>query len=116
MAGVGLYVWERMHESLKIETASVAAPQLPKKCNVPFYVTATIVTNGKGGSITYQWILSPGPSPGQGTVTVASGQVNKQVKLRWQIKGKGTTPASAELEVLQPDVAKSTVSFVYSCA
>jgi hypothetical protein len=118
VAGAAVYLWERTHQSLKVVNVSVSAPQVPAGCNVTVTLTATIVTNGKGGTITYKWIRTPGGTqPSPSTITVAGGEDTVQVSLDWRFTGKGTTQASAELEVLSPNSAVSSVSgLTYSCA
>jgi hypothetical protein len=118
VAGVGVYWWMRTHESLKVVNVSVTAPPVPAGCDVTDTLTGTIVTNGEGGTITYKWIRDPGGAPtNASTVTVASGQDTVQVSLAWHFTGNGTTQASAELAVLTPNSAVSSISgLTYSCA
>jgi hypothetical protein len=114
---VGVYLWERTHEALKVNAVSVALANPPgTKCNVTVDVVGTIVTNGHGGAITYQWIRNSNDTMAPATVTNASGQDTVQVQLKWAFHGKGTQHAVAELHVLSPNAAVGNTEFTYSCA
>jgi hypothetical protein len=115
VAGVAIYVFERNHQSLKVTAASVAVTPPGKACNVTVDVVGTIVTNGKGGPVTYQWYQNSIPQTAT-TATDASGQDTVQVTLHWVFHGKGTQQATAELHVLSPNTAVANTQFTYSCA
>jgi hypothetical protein len=115
IAGVGWYVWQKTHATLSVTSVSVAEPVVPSKCNATVQVTGIIATNGKGGTITYQWTRDPGGPSNPVTVTAGTGQDTVQVSLAWKFSGKGTQHATAQLRVLTPNAATANTQFTYSC-
>lgn len=115
VGGIGFYVWHRnQQQPLKVSAVSVALASQPKNCAATVDVVATIVTNGKGGPVTYQWTQN-GSAQRAATVTDASGQDTVQVTLRWTFHGKGSQQDVAELQVLTPTTAVGNTQFTYSC-
>jgi eukaryotic-like serine/threonine-protein kinase len=116
IAAVGVILWLRMHEVFKVTSVAVAPAAAPgNKCNVTVDVVGTIVTNGHGGQVTYQWIRNGNLTSPVSTAVVASGQTTAPLHLSWSFKGKGTYQATAQLRVLSPEVASATTTFTYSC-
>jgi hypothetical protein len=101
--------------TLRVTGVSVLLSTPPTSCNVTVEMIGTIVTNGKGGVITYQWARNSSPMPAA-TVTNGSGQGSVHVSLKWLFHGKGIEHAVAELHVLSPDEAVGNTQFTYSCA
>jgi serine/threonine protein kinase len=118
VGGIGAYVWMRTHQSvLKVTGVSVAlASPLGNACNVTAELVGTIVTNGDGGPITYQWVQNTNPPMPTATVTNASGANTVTVTLKWTFHGKGTLHSVAELHVISPNAATGNTEFTYSCA
>jgi Protein kinase domain len=116
IAGVGIYVWERIHGTLKITSVAVALAQPQVGCNGTADVLGTIFTNGRAGSVTYQWIESTGQTSRVLTVKAASGSDSVLVQLRWAFNLTGTERAVAELRVLTPDQTSASTAFTFSCA
>jgi hypothetical protein len=120
VAGTGLYfgnlayVREQTHRTLHVASVSVAVANPPVKCNGTADVIGTIITNGSGGQVSYEWVSDGVTSPAT-TITVASGQSSATVQLRWVFHGRGTPRATAELIVLAPDSARASVQVAYSC-
>ncbi len=114
-AGVGVYLWERGHQSLNVSEVSVSLANPQVGCNATVDVIGTIVTNGKGGPITYQWIRDSFHASSPATVTDQAGQDTLHVAMKWSFHGTGTTPATAELRVLSPNSAAGSTQFTYSC-
>jgi serine/threonine-protein kinase len=115
VGGIGFYVWHRnQQQPLKVSSVSVALASQPKSCAGTADVIGTIVTNGKGGPVTYQWTQN-GTVQKAATVTDATGQDSVQVTLRWTFHGTGTQQAVAELQVLTPTSAVGNTQFTYSC-
>ena len=56
VAGVGVYLWEREHQTLKITGVTVTAANQSVGCNGTADIIGTISTNGHGGTISYQWV------------------------------------------------------------
>jgi serine/threonine protein kinase len=116
IAAVGVILWLRTHEVFKVTSVAVAPAAAPgDKCNVTVDVVGTIVTNGHGGQITYQWIRNGNITSPVATAVVGSGQTTAPLHLSWSFHGKGTYQATAELRVLSPQVASATTAFTYSC-
>jgi hypothetical protein len=111
------FVLVRPHGALTVTAVAVApaSPPRPGHCDITVNVVGTIVTNGHGGAVTYQWTRSDGTTSPVRTADIASGRLSEQVHLYWTIRGRGTIHASAKLRVLSPSVRAASTSFVYSC-
>jgi hypothetical protein len=97
-----------------VAVAPASQPR-PGHCDVTVNVVGTIVTNGRGGTVMYQWTRSDGTTSPVQTATIASGRLSEQVHLYWTIRGSGTVHARATLRVISPSVKAASTSFVYSC-
>jgi hypothetical protein len=76
----------------------------------------TITTNGKAGSITYQWVRSDKVSVPQQTVTVAAGLTTVQVHLQWTFTSiLSVTGGTATLKIVNPAFAKQASADVSLC-
>ena len=117
VAGVAAYVWHNNHQALRVTAATVTVAHPGKiACNTTVDVVGTIVTNGKGGPVTYQWTKDGQDLP-VGTVTAASGQQQVRVDLKWYLRGAGTHLAKAIFQVFTPNVITAeSASFTYVCA
>ncbi len=117
VAGIGAYVWNKTHQTLKVTAATVSVAQPGKiACNATVDVVGTIYTNGKGGPVTYQW-TKDGENLPTGTVTAASGQREVRVDLKWNLRGAGNHRAVAIFQVFTPNVISAqSASFTYECA
>jgi hypothetical protein len=98
-------------------TGAEVAPAAPvgQACDVTVDVVGTIRTNGRAGTIGYRWLRSDGESSEPLTQTVEAGQTSAQVHLFWTLSGKGRYPATATLEITQPQPLTATGGFTYSC-
>jgi hypothetical protein len=98
-------------------TGAEVAPAAPpgQGCDVTVDVVGTIHTNGESGTIHYRWLRSDGESSGPLTQTAEAGQPVVQVHLLWTLSGTGRYPASATLEISQPQPLTATGGFTYSC-
>jgi serine/threonine protein kinase len=114
VAGVGVYLWERAHQTLKITGVTVMPTSQSVGCDGTADIIGTISTNGHGGSISYQWVRGAEADPPI-VVDDASGSNTVQVTLKWAFHGKGTGRAVAELRVLDPQQDESSITFPYSC-
>jgi hypothetical protein len=116
VAGIAAYVWHKTHETLKVTSATVTVVHPGKiVCNTTVDVVGTIVTNGKGGPVTYQW-TKDGENLPTGTVTAASGQQRVRVDLKWNLRGAGTHRAVAIFQVFTPNVITAeSANFTYRC-
>jgi serine/threonine protein kinase len=114
VAGVGVYLWEREHQTLKITKVAVTAANPSVGCNGTADIIGTISTNGHGGTISYQWVEN-GVAQSALVADDASGSDKVQVPLKWAFHGKGTGQAVAELRVLNPQQQEASITFPYSC-
>jgi hypothetical protein len=115
VAGVGIYMWARTHETLQVTSATVAVANPPAGCDVTVDVIGTIYTNGRGGPISYEWIRGSEKNAPVLVADDASGARTVRVELKWAFHGKGTDQAVAELSVLRPEPAVASTTFTYSC-
>jgi eukaryotic-like serine/threonine-protein kinase len=116
IAAVGVVLWIRAHETLKVSAVAVAPAALPgNSCNVTVDVVGTVFTNTHGGQIQYQWIRNGTLTSPVQTAIIASGQTRTQVHLNWSFHGTGTYRATAELRMLSPEVTSAATTFTYSC-
>jgi serine/threonine protein kinase len=114
VAGVGIYLWEREHQILKITDVQVTAANQSVGCNGTANIVGTITTNGHGGTISYQWV-EDGVAKPQLVADDASGSNKVQVPLKWAFHGKGKGTAIAELRVLDPQQTEASIIIPYSC-
>jgi hypothetical protein len=117
LGAAGVIFWQRTHDHLEVTAVAVAPARLPgSQCDVTVNVVGTIKTNGRGGTVSYQWIRGGGLTSLVSAVKAASGHATVQVLLQWSFHGSGTYHAVARLRVLTPDVASGQTAFTYSCA
>ena len=114
VAGVGVYLWEREHQALKVTGVSVTAANQSVGCDGTADIIGTISTNGHGGTVSYQWVENEVAQPPL-VADDASGSDQVQVPLKWAFHGKGTGQAVAELRVLNPQQTEVSITFPYSC-
>ena len=116
IAAVAVILWMRAHNVFKVTSVAVAPAAAPgNKCDVTVDVVGSVVTNGRGGQITYQWIRNGTVTSPVATAVVGSGQTVEPLHLNWSFHGKGNYQATAELRVLSPQVASGKTTFTYSC-
>jgi hypothetical protein len=117
VGGGAAYAWHKTDKSLAVTGVSVAVANQPgQRCDLTVTLVGTIVTNGHGGPVTYQWIRDSADVQPAQTVTAATGSNTTQVSLNWQFSGPGTKHAVAELQVLAPTGGTASTAFTYSCA
>jgi serine/threonine protein kinase len=114
VAGVGVYLWEREHQTLKITGVTVTPANRSVGCDGTADIIGTISTNGHGGTVSYQWVENEVAGPPL-VADDASGSDKVQIALKWAFHGKGTGQAVAELRVLNPQQYESSITFPYSC-
>jgi Protein kinase domain len=117
LAAVGVILWQRAHDRLTVTAVSVATAQAPgNRCNITVNVVGTIETNGRGGTVSYEWIRGGGLTSVVSAVTTTTGRAKARVYLRWTFRGSGTYHGEATLRVLAPEVASGHTAFTYLCA
>nr|WP_228531597.1 hypothetical protein [Micromonospora sp. ANENR4] len=115
LLAVGLYLWQRLRP-LEVEGVSVAVPRpAGVACEVTVDVVATVRTNGRGGTIRYQWFRSDAPPGAVLTERVGSGQHTTALTLKWTFTGVGTTTGIATVNIIEPTTAQAGTRVVYRC-
>lgn len=103
-------------ESLRVQALRVAPAAEPgRACDVTVDVVGTVATNGRPGTITYQWQRNDGQTSAVLSQTVPEGTSVAEVHLMWTLSGTGTYPAQATLRVLAPDASEAVGGFTYRC-
>jgi hypothetical protein len=117
LAGVGGYLWWQRQNPLEV-TAAVVAPAQPPgdQCDVTVDVVGTVQTNGRRGTITYQWIRSDGEASAVLDQSVPDGDASTQVHLFWTFSGEGSYRATATLKILAPTPMETSGEFTYACS
>ncbi|GAA5179618.1 hypothetical protein GCM10023322_10130 [Rugosimonospora acidiphila] len=115
-AWTGWQWWQHLHNKVQVAHVTVApAQRLDGQCDVQYDIVGTIVTNGKSGTISYEWLRSDGQTSGTLTQSVGLGQRSTTVHLYWKFTGEGSLTASATLHLLSPQAPNGSAHFGYSC-
>ncbi len=114
-AWAGWQWWLRWHPQLRVAGATVTVVPPASVCGGEYDITGTIFSNGKAGTVTYQWVRSDGVATPRLTVDVPSGQQLTTVHLYWTFSGAGTESATATLAVTAPEPAVASAQVLYSC-
>ncbi|MEV4800867.1 hypothetical protein AB0K18_12725 [Nonomuraea sp. NPDC049421] len=117
MSGAVL-AWLRLGTApdLAVKSVNVVAPKKTQGCDSAVLVTATVVTNGAPGEITYEWRKNLDDEVVKGTLRTESDKTSYKVPLRWTLQGKSNVKATATLRVLTPGPVRSDkASFTYKC-
>ncbi|WFE35793.1 hypothetical protein [Micromonospora sp. WMMD975] len=112
---VGLYLWQRLRP-LEIEQVSVAVPRpAGVACDVTVDVVATVRTNGRAGTIRYQWFRSDAPPGALLSERVGSGQRTTMLTLKWTFSGVGATTGTATVNIVEPSPVQAGTRVSYRC-
>ncbi|GHJ16825.1 hypothetical protein [Micromonospora sp. AKA38] len=112
---VGLYLWQRLRP-LEIEQVAVAVPRpAGVACDVTVDVVATVRTNGRAGTIRYQWFRSDAPPGALLAERVGSGQRTATLTLRWTFSGVGATTGTATVNIVEPTPVQAGTRVSYRC-
>ncbi|UBU11711.1 protein kinase family protein [Nonomuraea gerenzanensis] len=117
MAGA-ILAWFRLGNApeLAVKSINVVAPKKTQGCGSAVMVTATVVTNGAPGEITYEWRKNLDKEIVKGTLRTKADQTSYTVPLRWTLQGRSSVKATATLRVLAPGpVLTDKASFTYKC-
>jgi hypothetical protein len=108
--------WQRWHPQLAVEHVSVStATPAGGPCDTEYDFVGTISTNGKTGTVTYQWVRSDGAATKHLTVNVPAGRTSTTVHLYWTFSGAGTQSGTATLRVVDPEPAEASAQISYAC-
>nr|AIS85308.1 hypothetical protein VASRM7_70 [Verrucosispora sp. MS100047] len=115
IAAVGLWIWQRL-DPLEIGEVSIVVPRpAGARCDVTVDVVATVHTNGRAGTIEYQWLRS-GSAPGALLrERVGPGQRTVELTLRWSFSGVGSTTETATVNIVSPSSAQAVTEVAYAC-
>jgi len=114
VAGVGAYYWLHTHQALKVTGLSIKSASQTVGCDGTANLIGTITTNGRGGPISYEWVLN-GDRKGVLQASDATGSGTVKVTESWAFHGRGTGNNIAELDVLAPQSRSYRITFPYSC-
>ncbi|MFR9775656.1 hypothetical protein ACL02O_06305 [Micromonospora sp. MS34] len=115
VAVVGLYLWERL-SPLEVEGVTVAVPQpAGDRCDVTVDVVATVRTNGRGGTIRYQWFRSDASPGALLSERVGRGQRTATLTLKWTFSGVGATTETATVNIIEPSPVQAGTQVAYRC-
>ena len=112
IAAVGVVLWLRTHEVFKVTSVAVAPAALPgNKCNVTVDVVGSIVTNGRGGQVTYQWVRNGDIASPVATTVVGTGQTTAPLHLDWYLHRQGHLPGDGRTTGAEPASRNSQDDF-----
>ncbi|MBU2666057.1 hypothetical protein KOI35_21315 [Actinoplanes bogorensis] len=115
VAVVGLYLWQRL-SPLEVQAVTVAVPKpAGTACDVTVDVVATVTTNGKAGTIRYQWLRSDAAPGAILAEQVGTDQRTATLTLRWTFSGVGTTGETATVNIVEPSPMQATTRVAYNC-
>ena len=114
VAGVGVYYWLHTHQALRVTGLDLTSASQKVGCEGTANLIGIIATNGRGGPISYEWVLN-GDRQGVLKASDATGSDTVKVTESWTFHGRGTGKNIAELDILAPQSTSSSVTFPYSC-
>ncbi|MFF5445763.1 hypothetical protein [Streptomyces sp. NPDC012888] len=116
LAAVLAYLgWYRFGPAMEVRALAVAAEPGAPGCDSAAAVTAVVTTDGRPGTLVYQWVRSDGTSSERLSERVPRGRTEARLRLLWTFTGEGTYPARAELRLLEPRPLTDSVAFTYRC-
>lgn len=116
VAGVVAYLLAQGRDPLQVEASSVAAVSPGQACDTTVDVVGTINTNGRPGTVRYQWLRNDGQPTAVLSQSVPAGSTTVPVHMQWSLSGQGRFVAQARLRVLDPGPTESVGGFTYSCS
>ncbi|WP_433781601.1 hypothetical protein ACQPX6_17635 [Actinomycetospora sp. CA-101289] len=115
VAGVVAFLLLRGGSSVAVQRVDVRAAPASASCDSTVDVVGTLTTDGRAGSVRYQWLRSDGQTSEVLSQTIAGGTTATDVHLQWSVTGQGRLAATATLRVLDPTPAEASGGFTYSC-
>ncbi|MFJ8078996.1 hypothetical protein ACIQ6Y_00005 [Streptomyces sp. NPDC096205] len=108
--------WQRLGSSVEVRSVSVAARPAVLGCDTTSDIVARVTTDGSPGTLTYRWIRSDGTASGVLRETLARGQREARLHLRWTFEGEGHLTGQADLRLLTPTTHTVTAQVTYDCS
>ncbi|WP_377273764.1 hypothetical protein [Peterkaempfera sp. SMS 1(5)a] len=115
LAVLGYLFWRQFGPSLAVQGVTAATTPARLGCDATATVTATVRTNGHGGTLRFRWVRSDGTDSGPMTQQVAEGSHQVQVPLRWTVQGHGSFHGTATLQLTAPRALQASAGFDYDC-
>jgi hypothetical protein len=102
---------------LKISRVSLTVSPMTGHCPATVYrFTATVVTNGEGGPVSYQWNKPLGGDTETHKASIPNGQKETTATLEFKFQGQGATEGDAMVHIITPTNIKSAPAhIVYRC-
>jgi hypothetical protein len=114
LAAIGVLLYQRFHHAPFQVTGAAITRQAPNGCGVD--VTGHVTTNGSAGTVTYQWLFTPGTQPPQPlNQSVAAGQRTVDVTVAVEGQGQGSASQRVTLQVLGPDPVSASATVTVTC-
>lgn len=114
LAACGVLLYLRFHHA-PFHVTGVAITQ-PTRFTCGVNVTGRISTNGAAGTVSYQWVITPGREPPQPlNSSVIAGQHAAYVTDTLSGSGWGGAPETVTLQVLGPDLQTASTTVVVRC-
>jgi len=114
LAASGVLLYLRFHHAPFQVTGAAITRQAPNGCGVE--VIGQVSTNGSAGTVTYQWVFTPGTQPPQPlTQSVAAGQHTVDVTVAVEGEGQGSASQRVTLQVLGPELVSASATVTVSC-
>ncbi|MGC0327711.1 hypothetical protein RKD23_000701 [Streptomyces sp. SAI-170] len=107
--------WQRLGSSVEVRSVSVVARPAVLGCDTTSDIVARVTTDGSPGTLTYRWIRSDGTASGVLRETLARGQREARLHLRWTFEGEGHLTGQADLRLLTPTSRTVTAQITYDC-
>jgi hypothetical protein len=103
--------------ALRVNSISAAVTPASGHCPSARYVfTASVMTNGQGGPLTYEWAKPDQRVTDVKSASIPDGETNATATLEFTFQGQGSTSGDAILHILTPnDVKSAPVHIVYEC-
>ena len=114
LAASGVVLYLRFHHAPFHVTGVAITQRTRTTCGVN--VTGRISTNGAAGTVSYQWVITPGRQPPQPqNWSVIAGQHAAYVTAALSGSGGGRASETVTLQVLGPDLRTASTTVVVGC-
>ena len=114
LAASGVLLYLRFHHAPFQVTGAAITRQAPNGCGVD--VTGQVTTNGSAGTVSYEWLFTPGTQPPQPlTQSVAAGQRTVDVTVAVEGQGRGSASQRVTLQLLGPDPVAASATVTVRC-